>query len=410
MFIKFLKVRMRHLLVGAFLAVSVMAAANVTVTTTDKSTLGDVITQIRTGSDYQFFYDDAITTTKVRAAVIKDLPVAEALGKLLDGTSITYVIDGKHIYLKKAVAKTTTTANGTKRKITGQILDENGDPMIGVTVRIKGTKDVATTNMDGVYTITTTEANPVLTASYIGYKPAEIKAAGDVANVKMDLAATDLDEVVVTALGIKKEAKALSYNVQELKSEAITGVKDANFVNSLNGKVAGLNINASSAGIGGGAKVVLRGSKSLSGNNNALYVIDGIPMPSLESAQSEDLYTGMGQSGDGASMINPEDVESMSVLSGAAASALYGSQAANGVILITTRKGQEGKARVTYSNSTQFLKATATPDFQNTYGAATGDFKSWGAQMATPSAYDPTDFFQTGWNETNSVSVSAATL
>ncbi len=130
-------------------------------------------------------------------------------------------------------------------------------------------------------------------------------------------------------------------------------------------------------------------------------------MPSLENKQTEDTFTGMGQSGDGASMLNPEDIESMSVLSGAAASALYGSDAANGVILITTRKGTEGKTRVTYSNSTQFLNAMATPEFQNTYGAAPGEFKSWGAKLGEASTYNPTDFFQTGFNETNAVTVTA---
>ncbi len=409
MFIKFLKVRMRHVFVGTFLAMSALAMANVNVTTTDKSNLGDVITQIRSGSGYEFFYDDAITTTKVRPAVIKDKPVAEALKQLLEGTQITYVIEGKHIYLKKAepVKKNGTGTTGKNRKITGQILDENGDPMIGVTVRIKGTKATAITNIDGNYTITTDEADPVVTATYIGYNPVELKTDSDVADLTMAPAATSLDEVVVTALGIKRSQKALSYNTQQVKADEVTGVKDANFVNALNGKVAGVSINASSTGIGGGAKVVMRGTKSISGNNNALYVIDGIPMPSLENKQTEDTYTGMGQSGDGASMLNPEDIESMSVLSGAAASALYGSEGANGVILITTRKGVEGKTRVTYSNSTQFLNAIATPDFQNTYGAATGEFKSWGAKLGEASSYNPTDFFQTGYNETNAVTVTA---
>ncbi|MDE7442888.1 MAG: SusC/RagA family TonB-linked outer membrane protein, partial [Muribaculaceae bacterium] len=216
-----------------------------------------------------------------------------------------------------------------------------------------------------------------------------------------------LSEVVVTALGIKRASKALTYNVQEVNSDALTSVKDANFINALNGKVAGVNINVSAVGIGGGSKVVMRGSKSLSGNNNALYVIDGVPMPALENKQPDDNFTGMGQSGDGASMINPEDIESMSVLSGAAASALYGSQAANGVIMITTKRGNADRLRVTYSNSTQFLRATATPEFQNTYGAAQGEFASWGEKSAVAYDYNPLDFFQTGYNETNAVTVSA---
>lgn len=398
---------MRHLFVGAFLAAALVVSANVNLSTTDRSNLGDVITQIKSSSDYQFFYDDVLTATRVKAVTVKNEPVAQALGKVLDGTGVTFSVKGKHIYLTKAAAKKEAKATTAKRKITGVILDENNEPVMGATVRIKGTNELAVTDIDGKYTINSSVANPTVTATYIGYKPVEIQPTNDVADAKLSLATQDLSEVVVTALGIKKEAKALTYNVQEVRGDAVTGVKDANFINSLAGKVAGVNINASSSGIGGGAKVVMRGTKSIAGNNNALYVIDGIPMPSLENTQPSDNFTGMGQSGDGASMLNPEDIESMSVLSGAAASALYGSDAANGVIMITTRKGKEGKTRVSYSNSTQFLRAIATPEFQNTYGSATGEFKSWGAKLATPGSYDPLDFFQTGYNESNAITLTA---
>ena len=414
MYLKFGKVRMKHVLVGLMLAAGSFASAQINLSTTDRSNLSDVITQIRSGSDYKFFYEDALTTTKVHAVKLNNASIEKVLDSVLRGTGITYVIKGKHIYLKKNAASATNgTATqtvapaGQKRKVTGRVVDENGEPMVGVTVRVKGTNAVTTTDIDGNYTISTDKAAPVVTATYIGYKPMELKPAGDTADMKMDLDATNLDEVVVTALGIKRSEKALTYNTQQVNSSEITGVKDANFMNSLAGKVAGVSINSSSTGIGGGAKVVMRGTKSIHGNNNALYVIDGIPMSSLETTQTKDEMTGMGQSGDGASMLNPEDIESMSVLSGAAASALYGSEAANGVIMITTRKGEEGKTRVTYSNSTQWLDALTKPDFQNTYGAATGEFKSWGAKLGTPSTYDPYDFFQTGYNETNALTVTS---
>ncbi|MBD5297543.1 MAG: SusC/RagA family TonB-linked outer membrane protein [Bacteroides sp.] len=292
-------------------------------------------------------------------------------------------------------------------KVVGTVTDSNGDPLIGVSVLVKGTQFGTQTNIDGEYSINASQGN-VLTFTYVGFLPQEVTVGSNsTINVTLQEDNRVLDEVVVTALGIKRSEKALTYNTQQVKADEITGVKDANFVNALSGKVAGMNINASSAGIGGGSKVVLRGSKSLSGNNNALYVIDGIPMPSLQSKQSEDLFTGMGQSGDGAAMLNPEDIESISVLSGAAASALYGSEAANGVVMITTRKGEEGRTKVTYSNSTIFLNAMATPEFQNTYGANNGEFRSWGAKLGQPSSYDPTDFFQTGFNETNAVTLTA---
>lgn len=292
-------------------------------------------------------------------------------------------------------------------KVTGVVTERNGEPLIGVSVIVKGTAVGTQTNVNGEYAINAKEGD-VLNFNYIGYRPQEVTVSGTAPiNVVLEEQANALDEVVVTALGIKRSEKALTYNTQQIKADEITGVKDANFVNALAGKVAGLNINSSSAGIGAGSKVVLRGSKSLSGNNNALYVVDGIPMPALETKQSTDFFTGMGQSGDGAAMLNPEDIESVSVLSGAAASALYGSEAANGVIMITTRKGQEGKTKVTFSNSTQFLTATATPEFQNTYGAENGEFRSWGAKLGTPSSYDPTDFFQTGYNESNALTLTA---
>ena len=297
-------------------------------------------------------------------------------------------------------------ASATAGSATGVVLDESGEPLIGVSVSVDG-KAVGVTDMDGRFSV---KAKPgqSLKFTYVGLSPETVKvpADGQPLNVVLKEDSKVLSEVVVTALGIKRESKALSYNVQEVKADQLTTVKDANFINSLSGKIAGMNINPSASGIGGGAKVVLRGSKSLSGNNNALYVVDGIPMPSLESDQPEDNFTGMGQSGDGAAMINPEDIESISVLSGAAASALYGSHAANGVVLITTKKGQSSGLRVTYSNSTMWLRAMATPEFQNTYGAAQGEFTSWGEKSSTPYDYDPLDFFQTGYNETNAVTLS----
>jgi TonB-linked SusC/RagA family outer membrane protein len=290
---------------------------------------------------------------------------------------------------------------------TGVVVDESGEPLVGVSVSVGGKGAVGVTDMDGRFSVKV-KSGQSLKFTYVGLTPETVKVPdnGQPMTVVLKEDSKVLSEVVVTALGIKRSAKALTYNVQEVTPDELTSVKDANFVNSLAGKVAGVNINTSAVGIGGGSKVVMRGSKSISGNNNALYVIDGVPMPSLENSQPADNFSGQGQSGDGASMINPEDIESMSVLSGAAASALYGSAAANGVIMITTKKGTADHTRVTYSNSTQWLTATATPEFQNTYGAATGEFASWGEKLSVASSYNPVDFFQTGYNETNAITVS----
>ena len=218
-----------------------------------------------------------------------------------------------------------------------------------------------------------------------------------------------LDEVVVTALGIKREQKALSYNVQQVKGDELTTIKDANFMNSLAGKVAGVQINSSAAGAGGAVRVIMRGTKSLVKDDNALYVIDGVPMFNVNSGAESGGTMTTPPGTNSVADINPEDIESMSLLTGPSAAALYGSSAANGVVLITTKKGVTGKVKVTYSNSTTFSTPTFLPKFQNTYGNTSGDSQSWGKKLETPTSYDPADFFNTGVNEINSFTFTTGT-
>lgn len=369
------------------------------------TTLGAVIKQIQKQTDYKFFYNDDIAGISVDGVDVKNVSVNHALDQLLAGKGISYTVDKKVVYLKKNTAQA-PVKKGEKRKISGKVLDENGDPMIGAVVTVKGTNDRSITDYDGNYVLSTDVVDPTLEYSYVGYKTKEL-AASKGTSIAMDPDSNVLNEVVVTAMGIKKEAKALSYNVQQVNANEITAVKDANFMNSLAGKVAGVEINTSAAGIGGGVKVVMRGNKSINGNNNALYVIDGIPMPSLTANQPTDAYHGDAQTGDAASMVNPDDIENISVLSGAAASALYGTDAANGVIMITTKKGAVGKPRLSFSNNTSFYSPFVTPEFQNTYGQTrNGSFSSWGSKLETPSSYDPLDFFQTGYMTANSLTFS----
>ena len=221
----------------------------------------------------------------------------------------------------------------------------------------------------------------------------------------MEEDAKALDEVVVTALGIKRAEKALSYSVQQVKSDAINDVKDANFVNGLTGKVAGVSINRSSSGIGGATRVVMRGAKSIVGNNNVLYVVDGMPIGNPSKGEINNDYSTPG-GGEGISDFNPEDIESLSILTGPAAAALYGSSAANGVILINTKKGQEGKLKISISNNTEFMTPYVMPEFQNRYGNAKGSYKSWGEMLQQPSTFRPKDFFKTGANIMNAANFS----
>ena len=290
--------------------------------------------------------------------------------------------------------------------VKGMVMDVKNEPLIGVNVLVKSTATGAITDLDGAFSLKAKKGD-VLVVSYTGYTTQEIVVKDNLPlNIILKENLTELNEVVVTALGIKKETKALTYNVQEVKAAELVTVKDANFMNALTGKIAGVTINTTSSGVGGGARVVMRGTKSISGNNNALYVVDGIPLPNLSSTQPSDLYTGMGQSGDGIASFNPDDIENVSVLTGAAAAALYGSDAANGVVMITTKKGEVGKLSVNVSNSTTFSSPFVLPEFQNTYGSETGEYASWGQKLTTPTDYDPADFFQTGYNINNSISLS----
>lgn len=294
-------------------------------------------------------------------------------------------------------------AMGQTHAVKGNVTDTSGEPLIGVSVIVVGTSNGVSTDFDGNFSIQAKDG-AVLKFSYIGYRPVEITVKGDApVNVVMESEATALDEIVVTALGIKREQKALSYNVQTVDGSALTANKDANFINSLAGKVAGVNISSGSAGSGSAARVIMRGTKSLTGNDNALYVIDGIPMFDVNTGSEEGGTMAKQPGSSSVADINPDDIESMSVLSGPSAAALYGSAAASGVILITTKKGSEGKAKLTYSNTTQFHKVWQTPKFQNIYGNAPGEFASWGALLETPSTYDPIDFFNTGVTEINSL-------
>ena len=290
--------------------------------------------------------------------------------------------------------------------VSGVVKDANGEPLIGVNIRLKNTTSGTITDLDGKFKLNVKQGD-VLVFSYTGYTTKEVTIKDRTSlNITMEENLTELGEVVVTALGIKKETKALTYNVQELKAADLVTVKDANFMNALAGKIAGVAINTASTGVGGATRVVMRGTKSIASNNNAMYVVDGIPVPSLSSTQPGDMYTGMGQSGDGIAAFNPDDIESMSVLTGAAAAALYGGEAANGVVMITTKKGRTGAPEVNLSNSTTFSSPFVLPEFQNTYGSETGSFDSWGQKLVTPTSYDPADFFQTGYNVSNSASVS----
>ena len=259
------------------------------------------------------------------------------------------------------------------RVITGTVTSgvEGEGPIPGVTVMVKGTTVGALTDVNGKYSITVPSDATTLVFSYIGMKSREVEIGGrSVIDGILESDLIGLNEVVVTALGIAKEKKALGYSVQDVKGEELTKAKETNVINSLQGRVSGAQITASSGAVGASSRIVIRGVSSLSGNNQPLFVVDGIP---ISNANFGDNGTDGTNRGNGAADINPDDIETLTVLKGANAAALYGSRAGAGVIVVTTKKGKKGeKLSVSLSNSTTFEKPLRLPDFQNKYGQGNG--------------------------------------
>ena len=330
--------------------------------------------------------------------------VAFALSIALAPTS-AYAV-GNPVGSPEASMSQAVQQNGN-HKVTGRVVDSTGEPLIGATIMVEGTKEGAVTDIDGNFTINTT-SKAKLVISYVGYT-AQTILVGDKTTIDVTLkeVANTMNEVVVTALGIKRAEKALSYNVQSVGSNELTRNKDANFVNSLNGKVAGVSISKSASGVGGATRVIMRGAKSIEGDNNVLYVIDGIPIFNFSGGRDSGIMGEGRVSSEGIADFNPEDIESISVLAGPSAAALYGSSAANGAILITTKKGKEGRVAISFSSSADFSSPLLMPEFQNTYGNKLGSYESWGEKLATPSSYNPKkDFFRTGTNFINALTLN----
>ncbi len=292
--------------------------------------------------------------------------------------------------------------------VTGVVYDVQGEAIAGVNIIEKGTMNGVTTDREGKFSLEV-DLHGTLIVSFVGYRTQIIPIDG-----RTDLVITLehdyilLDDVIVTALGLKKKESALSYAALQVDKDELVRVKDPNIIVALMGKVAGMQVNRSSSGMGGSVKVVMRGSRSVAGNNQPLYVIDGVPMLNESSEQP---YTAIGgtadagnrDAGDGISNLNPEDIESVSILKGAPAAALYGTQAANGVILITTKKGSVGKQEVSFTSSVVFDKAMMLPKLQNHYGMS-DEIESWGERENITTGNPIPSFFRTGVTAIHSLS------
>ena len=376
--------------------------------------VGQVLSQIESQTEYLFVYNkksvDVRRTVNVEA---EGKSVAELLDEVFAGTSIKYVMEGKNIVLTKKSENTENTDGVQQERVTvkGVVTDSKGEPIIGANILEKGTTNGIITNLDGEFTLNA-PANATLVISYIGYEPISIALNGRTSlKVQMKEEALALETVVVTAMGIKKKEASLTYSTQQVGGDELTRAKDPNMINALAGKTAGVSITRNASGLGGSAKVSIRGIRSANadGNNQPLYVIDGVPM--LNSV-AEQAYSAMGgnndagnrDSGDGISNLNPDDIESMSILKGASAAALYGSQAANGVILITTKKGKAGMQRIVFNSNLTVDHAICLPEFQDRYGASGAT--SWGTEDKNLKAYNNVDdYFSNGVTATNSLSI-----
>lgn len=365
-------------------------------------TIKGVLDEIEKQTSYLFIFDPGEVDLNQKASVdFKNKSVKEVLTSIFSKTEIAFRLEGNNIMLMKKG----DVPVPEKKKISGVILDEYREPLAGATVGVKGSNEGTITDVDGKFELTTSVGS-TLVISFMGYNTLE-ESVGDkvLYTFQMEPVSQTLSTVVVTALGIKREEKALSYNVQQLSGEELTTVKSANFMNALAGKVAGVNINSSAAGPGSAVKVVMRGAKSISQDNNALYVIDGIPMYNSNTGNGTDEGPLSVQPGsEAAADINPDDIESISLLTGPSAAALYGYEGANGVVLITTKKGRADKTTITVSNSTTFSNPLMMPKFQNKYGNIEGETLSWGDE--TNYRYEPKKFFNTGSNITNSISLA----
>ena len=366
------------------------------------TTLRDVIRSVESQSNYRFFYSDDVVDHSRRVQIdVYNVAIEELLDQILTPYELTYqILENNQIIIKP---QTTVRQNMV---ITGTVTDAEGETLPGVNVVIKGTSTGTVTNSNGVYTIPVPNRNTALDFSYIGFISVEMVVGNrTIINITLEEDNYQLNEVVVTALGIMRAQKALSYHVQEIEGVELTTVKNVSFINSLSGKVAGVQINSGAAGPGSAAKVVMRGPKSLSKNNNALYVVDGIPMYNSDWGNATNVGFYSAQPGtEAAADINPEDIESISLLTGPSAAALYGYEGANGVVLITTKKGRADGTTITVSNSTTFSTPLMKPKFQNKYGNIAGESESWGDE--TSYRYNPATFFNTGSNVSNSVSLS----
>ncbi len=417
--------------------------------TNGKQTLISVLKNLNKQKGVYFlFSDESLANKTVNPVKDPAADIEQILDEVLDNTGLKYkkisantfvILNAKEKYRKKDEynvasydeSETKSIDAPVVETISGKVISSDGTPLAGVSVRIKGTTRGTTTDNKGNFSIDANKGE-VLVISYVGYEPQEVAIGNDkTLSVSLSLSGQDMAEVVVTALGIRKEAKRLGYSVTKVDGESLTKAREINVANGLAGKVAGVNVSGVNGGPGSSSNVVIRGINSFTGGQ-PLYVINGVPIDNSNRGSAG--MWGGADMGDGISNINPDDIEEISVLKGSTASALYGSRASNGVILITTKSGKDKKGVGVEVNSNFVVDNIIDySDFQYVYGqgllgvkptsqanAYASGANSWGAKIdgsnsvqfdgvSRPYAAHPDNiknFYQTGTTATNSVAFS----
>ncbi len=395
------------------------------------TSIKNVLHQIESQTEFRFIYETGkINMDKKISIRVANETVEDILDQIFRGENINYMITEDHLILidpwAAAKAKESAAALLQAIKISGTIVDITGEPLPGVNIVVKGTFTGTVTDMNGQYSINVPNSNTVLQFSSMGYLSQEI-TVGDQTNINVTLQddVKQLEEVVVTALGIKRAKKALGYSTQDIGSDELLESRTSSLANALVGKVAGAQISESGTGMGGSTRIVVRGVSSLAGKNQPLWVVDGIPIDDSQISSVANDWGGTDNAGM-AAQLNPDDIESISILKGPNASALYGTRAANGVVLVTTKKGAAGKWTVNFNSNLTGEFISSLPNFQNTYGqGSSGVYNveapgAWGPVMDgrnvtnfrgqtvafVPQPNREKDFFDTGYGFTNTLAIS----
>ena len=376
------------------------------------------LTVIQRVSDYRFLYNDEILPAGARVNIkVRNAAIREVLDQVFKAVPLRYqIMDNKLIVVSPGADRPVEFS--VKGVVRLRNKDESLTVAAGVAVKERGTANGTTTNDKGEFSLSVKDGNAVLQVSNVGYKQVDIPVDGRTdLNITLEMDVRQLQDVVVTALGITRQKKSLTYATQTLKGAELSDTREVNLTSAMNGKVAGLTISKTNSGPGSSNRIIFRGNRSITGNNQPLIVVDGVRIDNTPKAFADVTLFGTRDNGDGISNINPDDVESMTVLTGASAAALYGSDAANGAVIITTRKGKTGKGiGVEVGSSAMFETPMIFPKLQNVYGQGDGgifvanSINSWGPKMTgqdvtdwtgktqalSPQPNNSRDFFRTG--------------